>query len=128
MHERCRYKKHVAWHNYGGRGISVCQRWFDFELFCEDMESSYQTGLMIERVDNDKGYSKENCVWATAKEESRNKRVNRWFTVDGVRKCMADWCVILGGGSTLIIGRLKRGWSEERALTTPVIKRSSMVV
>jgi hypothetical protein len=81
MRARCRLPTSQVWHNYGGRGITVCDRWLEsFENFWEDMGPTYRPGLTIERVDNMKGYSPENCIWATPKVQSRNQRRNRTIT------------------------------------------------
>ena len=88
MLRRCRNKNDAAWEDYGGRGITVCPRWFKFEAFIEDM-GERPKGLTIERIDNDLGYYKENCKWATRKEQSRNQRVRKTSETGekGVRFC-----------------------------------------
>ena len=74
MLARCGNPKHPAWGNYGGRGITVCERWSSFEQFWADMGPTYQRGLDIDRRDNDGGYNASNCRWVTRKINSRNKR------------------------------------------------------
>ena len=73
MKKRCTNPNHKSYKYYGGRGISICERWNDFEKFLEDM-GERPDGLTIERVNNDLDYNKENCVWATGSEQQRNKR------------------------------------------------------
>lgn len=75
MINRCHLKTDQAWKNYGGRGITVCKPWRkDFRIFWKDMGSTYQRGLTIERLNNNRGYSKNNCTWATRLQQNRNKR------------------------------------------------------
>lgn len=73
MIQRCSNPRHGAYKDYGGRGITVCKRWMKFENFVEDM-GLRPPGLTLERVNNDKGYKKSNCKWATRKEQANNRR------------------------------------------------------
>lgn len=108
--------------DYGGRGITVCDRWRNsFENFYSDM-GERPRGMSIERIDNDAGYSPENCKWATRAEQSRNRRNNRRLTLNGETRCLAEWSKITGLNPITITSRLKRGWSEERALTEKLKK------
>lgn len=75
MHQRCSNPNHVRYGNYGGRGISVCERWSRFENFFADM-GPRPTGLTLERINNAEGYAPDNCKWATWSEQNLNRR--RW--------------------------------------------------
>lgn len=119
MRKRCLNEKDRAYTNYGGRGIEVCDRWHDFENFLADM-GERPTGLTLERKDNGKGYEPSNCVWATRTEQNRNTRRSALYTYDGITMCEAEWAVFTGISRTTLQQRLRRGWSFERAITTPV--------
>jgi hypothetical protein len=70
----------------------MCEKWHSFDAFYEDMINGYSLGLEIDRINNDKGYSLDNCRWATAKEQANNRRTNTFFTIDDVTKTLAQWC------------------------------------
>jgi hypothetical protein len=92
MMERCNNPKHPAYKNYGGRGITVCERWAKFEHFLEDMgERPEGQDLELERLDNDRGYEPGNCEWASKKRQARNRRSNRLITYRGTTRCVAEW-------------------------------------
>lgn len=124
MHERCERKRHMAYCQYGGRGISVCDEWTSYLTFAKwAIANGYAADLTLDRLDNDKGYSPDNCRWATAKEQANNKRNNHLVTLNGVSHTIAEWSELLGIKKTTIKERLKCGWTDEQALTTPVRKR-----
>ena len=115
MLTRCRNPNSRAYHNYGGRGITVDSRWLKFEDFYEDMGAGWAAGLSIDRIDNNKGYSKGNCVWATDEDQARNKRNSKLITYGGETKVLIEWCEILGLRYKTICERLRRGWTVEQA-------------
>ncbi len=121
---RCLNPKNEAYKNYGGRGITVCDRWKEsFINFWEDMKEGYADNLSIDRIDNDKGYCKENCHWTTFLEQARNKRNNRWLTFNGETKTLAEWARFKGWHQAFLSNRINRdGRSIEWALTTPKLR------
>jgi hypothetical protein len=116
MHRRCSNQKHNTYKDYGGRGISVCQRWELFENFYADM-GICPPGMSIDREDNEKGYEPGNCRWATAAQQGRNKRNNVFLTHDGQTKCLAEWADEIGMDRSTLSLRIKAGWSAAKALT-----------
>lgn len=121
MKQRCVNPRDKRYMDYGGRGISVCQRWLDsFENFYADMGDRPSRTHSIERKNNDGDYTPSNCVWATKQAQARNQRRTHWITLNGRTMSMMDWSEHLGISYFVIRARLARGWSVERALTTPV--------
>ena len=117
MHRRCTEKNNKEYDRYGGRGIRVCEEWAEFEPFWRDMKDGYEDNLTLDRIDNDGDYTKENCRWATPKEQSNNKRNNVLLTYKGKTKTVAEWSRELGVNAKMVYKRVKRGWDDERALT-----------
>lgn len=77
-------------------------------------------GQMIERIDNEKGYYKDNCKWGTWDEQANNKRTNRRITMNGKTQTLTQWCSELCIPYDAIIARIRRGWDSHKALTTPI--------
>lgn len=114
---RCNNPKNDAYEDYGGRGIYMCERWNNFAAFLEDMGPRPSSQHTLERVKNDYGYCKDNCVWATRKEQANNRR-GLTLTFQGVTKTRPQWAASLGMSLPGLIYRLSTH-SLEEALTTP---------
>lgn len=121
MVERCTSPKNQVYQSYGARGITVSDDWMSFESFLRDMGKRPFKGASIDRIDNDKGYCKENCRWTTPKVQNRNKRDNVWLELNGKRKTLSQWSEETGLSASLIRQRINiHGYSVEEALTKPV--------
>lgn len=119
MKRRCYGVNTKVYYRYGGRGITVCDEWRnDFVAFKTwALATGYQDGLTLDRIDNDKGYSPENCRWASYKEQANNTRRNHLVTCRGETHTIAEWAVMRGINDQTLRNRLGRyGWSVERAL------------
>lgn len=117
MKSRCLNKNNVEYKNYGGRGIKICKRWQQsFEEFYKDMHIEYRDGLELERKNVNGHYYKNNCKWATRKEQQRNKRNNHYFKYNGQNKTLVEWEEITGIKANTILTRIRRGWAEEKIL------------
>jgi hypothetical protein len=116
MIQRCHNLNHKNYDCYGGRGITVCDRWLDsFENFLADM-GPRPTGMTLDRSDNDKGYSPDNCRWATKEQQANNTRANVFIEWNGKRQTRSQWERELNMKPTTLRGRLARGWSMEKAM------------
>ena len=119
MLARCQNHENPYFSDYGGRGIKVCERWQkSFENFLEDM-GERPNGLTLERNDNELGYYKENCRWATQIEQANNRRSNRILTFKEKTQTMTQWSVETGISPATLSYRINNGWAVERALTLP---------
>ncbi len=111
MHARCKSTNHASFKNYGGRGIAISVEWEDLNVFLKDMGPRPSKRHSIDRIDNEKGYSKENCRWATLIEQKNNTRKNRKITYKGETKTVAQWAKVLNVSANLIHLRLLYGFS-----------------
>lgn len=126
MKSRCCNPKSKAWGRYGGRGIQICQRWLEsFDNFVSDM-GPRPHGKTLDRLDNNKGYSPDNCRWVTYGENNRNKRNTVWIEYDGVTMSLSDWAERLGLNYGTLLSRLRRNkWDVGRLLTeAPVVGKN----
>lgn len=122
MIKRCTDKNNKSYKNYGGRGISVCDKWLILEGFLEDMLASYHSGLTLDRIDVDGNYNKDNCRWATNKVQSNNKTNNVYNEYYGDYLTISEICDKTGINYSLIRDRLSQGLSIYEALEKPVFE------
>lgn len=125
MHSRCSNPNTDSYELYGARGIKVCARWSDFALFLADVGPRPSAGHSIERREGDGDYEPSNVVWATAEEQCRNRRSNRWIEFNGERLVALDWARRLGIKAGTIYGRLERGITDPKALLAQPQRRSA---
>lgn len=118
MKTRCLNKKNNNYPNYGGRGITICDKWLEFGGFYQDMGGTYVIGLTLDRIDNDGNYSKENCRWATVKEQANNRRSCKNISFHGMTKTLTQWAEYLGvKKSTMMQRYFSYRWPVEKCLT-----------
>lgn len=124
MKRRCEDPLHNNFKYYGGRGITVCDRWMKFENFVEDMKERPE-GKTISRKDNDGNYSKENCEWSDKVSQENNKSSNTWIEYRGQRRTLAEWSRIIGLKKNTLIARIiTYKWPIEKAMKNPLYDRS----
>lgn len=118
MKARCYNRDSASYKLYGARGITVCDRWLEsFENFIEDMGNK-PDGMSLERIDNNSGYSKDNCMWATHTEQALNRRTNTTVSFMGEELPLKAMCIKHGLGYKKVYARInKLGWSVEDALS-----------
>jgi hypothetical protein len=120
MHQRCYNKLCTGYDNYGGRGITVCDAWQSFACFYADMGPRPSKDHSLDRIDNDGPYCKENCRWATRKEQQRNRRSTQFVTCGNETLTLTQWAERTGIKYKTLCKRLNSGWPVEQALTQPV--------
>ena len=118
MKYRCYNKNSAEFKNYGGRGIKVCETWHDINNFIEDMYPTYKKGLQLDRINNNESYSFNNCNWITPKQNSNNKRNNRFIIFKNNKKTISQWSEQTKIPYMVLFNRLIN-WSVEEALTVP---------
>jgi hypothetical protein len=128
MKERCYNVDHEYYYNYGGRGITVCDRWLNsFEAFYEDMGPRPSLDHSIDRENTDGNYEKDNCKWSTRKEQSNNRKSNRFYEYEGEIKTLMQWSESVGINYDTLKRRIYRGLTFEAAITTPVNIRDNKI-
>ena len=116
MMARCYNENNKDFCLYGGRGIDVCERWHNPRLFAEDM-SPRPDGRTLDRIDNSRGYSPDNCRWATAMQQHANKRSNKLFTINGETLHQREWCRRYNIPVSTFTNRMNEGLEPLTALT-----------
>lgn len=117
MKERCSNPNNKSFERYGDRGINVCDEWMKFEPFMNwSLSNGYGEGLTIDRINNDRGYSPDNCRWVDYKTQNRNYSRNHIIEFNGETHCISDWSDITGINRATILWRLKAGKPLEEVL------------
>lgn len=122
MKTRCSYKNASNFERYGGRGISICERWLSFENFLEDMGDA-PNGFQIDRIDNNKGYYPENCRWVSPSDNCKNTRRNVFLSYREKKMCIADWSVETGIPARTISYRVSCGMPIDEILNKQKTKK-----
>lgn len=121
MLSRCHNPKDPRYHDYGQRGITVCVEWVaSFEHFWNDIKNIYKEGLVMDRIDNEKGYFKGNIRFVSPLESQQNTRRTRLLTFKGETLSLSAWGRKLGVSYVTIIGREKRGMPIEKILQSKI--------
>lgn len=129
MKQRCYNTNLPIYPHYGGRGISVCERWLEsFDNFLNDMGSRPGSEYSIGRIDNDGDYCPENCRWENLDQQKKNKRWTQYVTYKREEVKLIDLCEQMGVKRGIVYGRLKNGWSLEEALNTPLRDNTSSII
>lgn len=129
MKQRCLNPKQAHFELYGGRGITVCEEWLNsFEKFLDDMGPRPDNNFSLDRIDNNQGYSRDNCRWATRVQQSQNRRTNIMITFGSATRALSYWCKMFGMPHATATSRIKKdGYEPQMALTTP-LKHSKVKV
>lgn len=117
MKQRCLNPNNPAFKDYGGRGITICDRWLDFETFVGDMGQP-PNGHTIERLNNSRGYEPGNCVWADRETQQNNRRPNKRITWRGETRTVSQWSRKLGLHRNTIDQRLANGWPLDKVFSS----------
>jgi len=116
MRQRCENPHHTGFSLYGGRRIRISDEWMSFDVFDRDMAPTWRKGLSLDRINTDGNYCKENCRWATPKEQANNRRTNRFIDTPEGPMTVAMACDKYGPSNITIRSRIRYGWPENQLL------------
>lgn len=116
IHARCYNPKCLQYKNYGGRGITVCERWHKFENFLADMGEPPTLQHSIDRINNNGNYDPKNCRWATHEEQSNNRRTNKYYFFNGEHLTLSQWSKKVNIDYNALYKRIQMKWSIEDTL------------
>ena len=123
MKGRCKRETSSAYKWYGGKGITYCEEWEDYAPFRDwAIKNGYADNLTLDRIDPNKGYTPDNCRWVDWKTQQNNRTNNRIITINGESHTLAEWSNITGINSCTISSRIGNGWSDEKAVTAPLVR------
>ena len=126
MRGRCYNKNAQDYQHYGGRGIRVCDEWMSYPAFKTwALASGYTDSLTLDRIDVNGDYEPSNCRWVSMHEQILNRRVTRWYTMDGQTMCLKDWARTFQIDYCTLRQRIQRGWDFETAVRTPAHHRQN---
>lgn len=121
MRRRCTTPTNQNYARYGGRGITICAEWDDYESFRDWAKANgYKPNLTLDRIDNDGPYSPDNCRWADRRVQAQNRSTVRLVTYQGKEQTLPEWAEEYGLTANALRNRLRHGWSMKRALATPL--------
>ncbi len=125
MIQRCNNPSQDSYKLYNKKKIKVCKRWLNFFNFYADM-GECPKGLTLDRINNNKGYTPDNCRWTTPQQQANNRTTNRFLKFNNKRQTCAEWSRETGLSTKTIHYRLKSGWSIKDTLTKPLRKNGKI--
>ncbi|HEX3016407.1 MAG TPA: hypothetical protein VHP31_00940 [Caproicibacter sp.] len=128
MKSRCNYRQNIAFANYGGRGIKVCDEWAkDFSRFMDwALQNGYADNLTIDRINCDGNYEPSNCKWSTYEEQENNRRDTVYLTIHGQKLPVSEWAQRAGISAATLRWRLANGWPESEMLLQPNLNNKNI--
>lgn len=125
MKQRCLNKENSSYLDYGGRGITICDAWMNFENFYKwAMKNGYKEGLTIERIDVNGNHEPSNCKWIPKSEQPSNRRSNHYITLNSEQKTLSEWARVHNINPRTVFSRLYSGWPIERLFEPSRVKRA----